>query len=86
MSLDNPIPAEADSHGLAALLLTETLIHALIERATLTDVEAVELTEAALSVAKEVATERADGSVRNKTTVALLSTIRDSLSLDLGRA
>ncbi len=50
----------SDSHGQAALLLVESLIHGLCENATLSNDQAVEITERAVDVQSEQA-EAADG-------------------------
>lgn len=49
-----------DAHGRAALLLVESLIHELCENASLSNGEAVEIVERAISVQSEQA-EAADG-------------------------
>lgn len=54
------MPAPADPHGQAALLLVESLIHGLCENATLTLDEAIEIAERAVDVQADRA-EAADG-------------------------
>jgi hypothetical protein len=53
--------SSSDTHGVAALLLVESLIHGLCEKGVLTAGEAVEITERALHVQFEKAEEEEDG-------------------------
>lgn len=91
---DFPIPGAAhpasDSHGQAALLLVESLIHALCENATLTTREAVVVAERAVEVQFDRA-EAADGAGMGAgaplwRSHALLSAIAASLRTDGGGA
>jgi hypothetical protein len=73
---DNPrlsAVVEPDAHGQAALLLTESLIHTLVENSTLTNVEAVELIRIAAEVKVEVATAAHESDGRMQESLALLS-------------
>ena len=45
----------SNSHGRAALLLVESLIHSLVEKAVLTRAEAIEVIDVAIDVEEEVA-------------------------------
>jgi hypothetical protein len=51
-----PAVREPDAHGQAALLLTESLIHTLVENSAITNVQAIELIRIAAEVKVEVAT------------------------------
>lgn len=77
-------PPMPDAHGQAALLLTESLIHGLIERSILSTSEAIDIVESADSVQVEVA-ETADGhGAPMWRSHALLSAIAESLKIDRG--
>lgn len=51
-----PAIVEPDAHGQAALLLTESLIHLLVDRRALTNADAIEVIEVAQEVKFQVAT------------------------------
>lgn len=71
-----------DSHGHAALLLVESLIHGLCENATLSTAAAVEIVERAMSVQSEQA-EMADGAAGPLwRSLSLLTSIAASLKTD----
>lgn len=70
-----------ESHGKAALLLVESLIHGLIERGTLTVVQAIEIIDAAVEVEDEIGL--ASGNPREITVPSLLTPIAASLRLEL---
>ena len=72
----------SDPHGQAALVLVESLIHGLCENETLSNDEAVEITERAVDVQFDQA-EAADGAGAPMwRSHALLSTILTSLKVD----
>ena len=73
---------EPDAHGQAALLLTESLIHALVEKATLTTAEAVEVVTIAAEVKVEVATLAGETQGRMRESLALLSKMAESFEAD----
>jgi hypothetical protein len=73
---------EPDAHGQAALLLTESLIHTLVENSTLTNVEAVELIRIAAEVKVEVATAAHESDGRMQESLALLSKMASSFETD----
>ena len=82
---DDPRPSavvEPDAHGQAALLLAESLIHALVENSTLTNVEAVELIRIAAEVKVEVATAAHESDGRMQESLALLSKMASSFETD----
>ena len=75
-------PASFHAHGQAALLLVESLIHGLCEKATLSTEEAIEITERAINIQAEQA-EAADGAGEPMwRSHALLSSIAASLKID----
>ena len=73
---------EPDAHGQAALLLTESLLHALIDRSVLTNSQAVEVVTAAAEIKREVATAAGESTERMNQSLALLSRMAESLSSD----
>ncbi len=74
-----PIP---DPHGVAALLLVESLIHGLLERSILSVTEAIEIVATADEVQVDVA-KAADGhGAPMWRSHALLTTILESLKVD----
>jgi hypothetical protein len=73
---------EPDAHGQAALLLTESLIHTLVENSTITNVEAIELIRTAAEVKVEVATAAHESDRRMKESLALLSKMESSFEAD----
>lgn len=78
----DPIPRSIDPHGQAALLLVESLIHALCESAMLSAMQAVEIAERAANVQAECA-QAADGAGAPLWhSHALLSAIAASLKID----
>lgn len=77
-----PVSEQSDSHGHAALLLVESLIHGLCENETLSVSEAVAITERAADVQGESA-EAADGASASLWRAhAQLRSIKESLSID----
>lgn len=79
---EGEFPPLPDPHGLAALLLVESLIHGLCERSTLTAAESVEIAERAVSVQAEQA-DAADGAADAMwRSHELLSSIAASLKTD----
>lgn len=91
MSIDNEFPAMAgtsspmpDAHGQAALLLVESLVHGLLERQIISTSDAIEIVESADSVQVEMAVAADGHGAPMWRSHALLSAIKDSLSLDYG--
>jgi hypothetical protein len=82
LALNNPAAVEPDAHGQAALLLTESLIHALVGNATLTTAEAVEVVTIAAEVKVEVASLAGESQGRMRESLALLSKIAESFEAD----
>ena len=84
LTVRGSIPSSSDTHGHAALLLVESLIHGLCEKATLTVGEAVEIVDRAVNVQADQA-EAADGAGAPLwQSHALLEAISASLSIDAG--
>ncbi len=77
-----PSVAEPDAHGQAALLLTESLIHMLIENKGLTNAQAVDVIHTAAVVKVEVAEAAGESRARMLESLALLSRIEDSFRAD----
>jgi hypothetical protein len=78
----NPATVEPDAHGQAALLLTESLIHALVDNATLTTAEAVEVVTIAAEVNVEIASLAGESQGRMRESLALLSKMAESFEVD----
>lgn len=81
--LFGPRGAEPDAHGQAAMLLVESLIHALVARSALTVAEAIEVVDVAAEVKAESGEELGDTPTTLKRSLALLRAISASLRLDL---
>jgi hypothetical protein len=82
---DDPGPfavVEPDAHGQAALLLTESLIHTLVENSAITNVQAIELIRIAAEVKVEVATAAHESNGRMQESLALLSKMASSFESD----
>lgn len=74
---------EPDAHGQAAMLLVESLIHALIARSVIGVREAVELTNAAAEVQADIAADLGDPLGTMSRPLALLTSISASLAQDI---
>ena len=77
-----PATVEPDAHGQAALLLTESLLHMLVERHVLTVTEAVEVVQTSVEVKVEVAEAAGESAKRMNESLALLSKMQDSFETD----
>lgn len=73
---------EPDAHGQAGLLLTESLLHALVDKGTLTNAEAIEIIEIAAEVKYEVATSDNESRKRMDESLELLTKMRVSFQSD----
>lgn len=73
---------EPDAHGQAALLLTESLIHTLIENAAMSNMDAIQVVRSAAEVKVEVATAAGESDKRMKESLKLLEKMRRSLESD----
>lgn len=71
--LGKPVLNEPDAHGQAALLLTESLICVLIDKAALTVAEAVEVVTTAAEVKVEVAEAAGESETRMRESLMLLA-------------
>ena len=78
----SPLVVEPDAHGQAALLLTESLIHMLIERSVLTTGDAIEVVRIAAEVKLEVATAAGESNRRMQESLTLLGKIQSSFEAD----
>lgn len=83
-TFDVPLPplVEPDAHGQAALLLTESLLHALVANAVLSNGQAVEVIEIAAEVKVEVATADHESRKRIDESLKLLADIQASFESD----
>lgn len=88
-SNDNDDPREQggirvpDAHGQAAMLLVESLLHSMVARSLLSLKDAVEIVGVAAEVKNEIGEELGDAPATMKRSLALLDSIRRSLSNDL---
>ncbi|MFC4594323.1 hypothetical protein [Sphingobium tyrosinilyticum] len=76
---------EPDAYGQAAMLLVESLIHALIARSVISVVDAVEIVGVAAEVKEEIGLELGDGPATMQRSVTLLRAISASLKPDIER-
>ncbi len=77
-----PVVVEPDAHGQAALLLTESLIHMMVERGVITNTQAVEVVQIAAEVKVEVATSAGESAKRIQESLALLAKMQSSFESD----
>ena len=86
---DNELPPavpgaeESDTHGRAAMLLVESLIHGLIARSVIRIEDAIEVVTVAIDVRMEMAADRGDSQDATDRSLGLLSAIRRSLNNDV---
>jgi hypothetical protein len=73
---------EPDAHGQAALLLTESLIHMLVDQRILSLDQAVEVIQIAAEVKTEVAAAAGESKVRMNESLALLANMSISFESD----
>lgn len=76
------IIVEPDAYGQAGLLLTESLLHALVDKGALTNAEAVEIVEIAAEVKYEVATSANKSRESMDEALELLTRMRVSFQAD----
>lgn len=74
---------EPDAYGQAALILTEALIHALIETKTITAERALEIVHSAAEIKTEVASQSGESKTRLNESLELLKRIGISLEKDV---
>ncbi len=77
-----PTPLEPDAHGQAALLLSESTLHTLVELGILSGVQAVDIVRTASDVKVEVAHMAGESNTRMQASLDLLTRIADSLATD----
>ena len=77
-----PSLAEPDAHGQAAVLLTESLIHMLVENGDLTNTQAVDVVHTAAVVQVEVAEAAGESRTRMLEALALLTRLESSFQAD----
>lgn len=73
---------EPDAHGQAALLLVESLLHAMLERGILTVDEAIGIAAAAGEVKEEIAAEATESDDTARHSLQLIARIVASLEYD----
>lgn len=73
---------EPDAHGQAALLLAESMLHTLVDRAVLTAAQATSVVETAAEVKVELATSAGESKERMDASLSLLSRIAASFAAD----
>lgn len=71
---------EPDAHGQAALLLSESILHALVEANALSTDEALSVIQTACEVKVEVAQRNGESSARMEESLGLLQAIRTSFN------
>lgn len=76
-------PIEPDAHGQAALMLAESMLHALVDTSTITIQQAVAIVRVAQEVKAEVATLAGESRGRMVESLHLLGRIATSLESDL---
>jgi hypothetical protein len=72
-----------DAHGQAAMLLVESLIHALIARSVISVGEAIEIVDVAADVKREIAADLGDSPATMSKSLSLLASISASLKQDV---
>lgn len=73
---------EPDAHGQAALLLAESILHALVDTAVLTNAEAISVVTAATDVKREVAIASGESTGRMEESLGLLKRMTASFESD----
>lgn len=81
-----PFTRDADTHGKAAVLLVESLLHGLIEKKVLSVAEAVEIVDVATEVRTESGIELDEPPATLRASIKLLHDIGASLRFDLAEA
>lgn len=81
-----PVPVgprlEPDAHGQAALLLAESILHALVETGTLSNGGALSVIQTTCEVKAEVAAQQGESKGRMEESLTLLRAIGDSFGAD----
>lgn len=73
---------EPDAHGQAALLLAESILHALVDNATLSNADAITVVRTAAEVKLEVATADGESKGRMNESLDLLARMAASFEAD----
>ena len=76
------LPPEPDAHGQAALLLAESILHALVSSSTLTNEDAITVVRIAAEVKEEVAMTAGESAPRMRQSLELLSDIEATFRAD----
>lgn len=76
---------EPDAHGQAALLLVESLLHALVAKSLLSVQDAIDVVQIAAEVKEAVGPDLGDTPATRAKSLTLLRTIGNSLAADLAR-
>lgn len=82
-SRHSPQTAEPDAYGLAAILLVESLLHALIARSVFTAADAIALIDVALDVKVEIGVDRGGGARVMDAALSHLAAIQQSIGYDV---
>jgi hypothetical protein len=77
-----PPKSEPDAHGQAALLLTESLVHMLVDNRTLSNGQAIEVIQIAAEVKTQVAEAAGESKARMNESLALLAKMSSSFAAD----
>ncbi|MDQ2892805.1 MAG: hypothetical protein M3R64_06925 [Pseudomonadota bacterium] len=83
---NTPIPAaplEPDAHGQAALMLAESILHALMEGGTFTVAQALSVVATAQEIKREFAQLEGESKGRMQASLDILNTIAGSLEKEL---
>jgi hypothetical protein len=80
-----PTMLEPDAYGQAALLLAESILHALVESKTLTPTEALSVIHTACDVKLELAVDSGESSRRMRESLDLLHAIATTFTYDVAQ-
>lgn len=78
-------PCDLDSHGQAALLLTESLLHGLVDQSIISVADAIEVVDIAAEVKQEMAAHQEEASSMLPRPQQLLAAIKVSLEANRAR-
>jgi hypothetical protein len=78
-----PAKPEPDAYGQAALMLAESTLHALVDKATFSASEAVTVLQIAAEVKQELAASTGESDGRLHESLNLLTTIQNSFEADI---
>lgn len=82
-TLPTAMSGEPDAHGQAAMLLVESLLHALIAQSVLKLEEAIDLVGVAIDAKIEIAADLGNSDDTRDRSLALLTAIHQTLSHDI---